>query len=70
VAPGRKRGAGKGMRDRPYREHGPYKPDSGRYFPTTAQALYTATIDASGDYCIKLKNGVFWDATPCGSCKN
>jgi hypothetical protein len=19
---------------------------------------------------IKLKNGVFWDVTPCGSCKN
>jgi hypothetical protein len=41
-------------------------------WPLTCMAYcrFAEWIQHSGNYILSLKNGVFWDVTPCGSCKN
>jgi hypothetical protein len=39
-----------------------------QWFPPTICLAYFNIIDSAN--IIVLKNGVFWDVTPCGSCKN
>jgi hypothetical protein len=33
-------------------------------------SLYDSELHSDDETYILLKNGVFWDVTPCGSCKN
>jgi hypothetical protein len=40
------------------------------FFESLSMYTHTAAIGSPNLNKCSLKNGVFWDVTPCGSCKN
>jgi hypothetical protein len=53
-----------------HRERNSLDPRKGDFLKLMMQSSRILERYTTGMNCIVLKNGVFWDVTPCGSCKN
>jgi hypothetical protein len=47
-----------------------YEPKYGGYFRQSLLDNNIMHVDGLQQKLESMKNGVFWDVTPCGSCKN